>query len=271
MNQQSGSFEFQLEELAQKLPMSGDLYPSQIIERLRPTLEELKAKKLFNSEIFRSKGKHFLRLIPLNQDEYLVGVESLPRFSTFIEQVYGKTIHSVFSVSDDDIYALLKKYPRVVDFKKRKYSWVYHVLSVLMHQMVKNGYQAKAKDPSALIAYAMKRDEIDLPVGFKPVDLVGLELIRDEQKDNLVQTRQQEELKIEQNFKDIAEAYYGALSEKQLQEYELRIRKKFGTLMRLEKNSDSYVSMIKDHIIDDMKTQRLDIDKLKLAQDAKLQ
>jgi hypothetical protein len=41
--------------------------------------------------------------------------------------------------------------------------------------------------------------------------------------------------------------------------------------MRLEKNSDSYVSMIKDHIIDDMKTQRLDIDKLKLAQDAKLQ
>lgn len=269
INQQSGSFEFQLEELAQKLPMSGNLYPSQIIERLKPTLEELKVKKLFHSEILRSNGKHFLRLIPLNQDEHLIGIESFTRFLSFIEQIYGKNIQSVFMVSDEDIFNLLKKYPRIIEFKKRKYSWVYHVLSVLMYQMLKGGYQSKAKDPSALIAYAIKRDVIDIPIGFRPVDLVAIELLRNEQKEKLLQTRQHEDLRIEQNFKDIAEAYYNVLSDKQLQEYEQRIRKKFGTLMKLEKNSDSYISMIKDNIIDDMKSQRLDIDKLKLQNEIK--
>lgn len=269
IHQHSGSFEFQLDELAQKLPMSGDLYPSQIIERLKPTLEELKAKKLFHSEIIKSGGKHFIRLIPLNQDEYLIGSESLERFNQLIHQVYGKSLQSVLEVSADDILGLLKKYPRVIDFKKRKYSWVFHVLSVLMFQMLKGGYQSKAKDLSALIHFAIKREEIDLPIGFRPIDLVAFELQRGQQEVKVAQSKEYEEIRIEQNFKDIAEAYYAVLTEKQLQEYEQRIRKQFGAILKLEKNSDSYLSMIKDCIIEDMKAQKLNIDKMKLNNEPK--
>jgi hypothetical protein len=269
IDQQSGSFEFQLEELAQKLPMSGDLYPSQIIERLKPTLEELKVKKLFHSEVIRSSGKTFLRLTPLNQDEYLVGAEVLDRFCNLVQQVYGKTLQSVFDINLDDVLVLLKKYPRIIEFRKRKYSWVYHVLSVLMHQMTKSGYSQKAKDPSALMSFAMKRDDIDLPIGFKPVDVAALETVREQQEYRLSHTRKLEEVRIEQNFKDIAEAYYAALSDRQLQEYEQKIRKQFGAFMKLEKNTESYFSMIKDCIIEDMKSQRLDIDRLKLTHETK--
>jgi len=269
MNQQSGSFEFQLEELAQKLPMSGDLYPSQIMERLKPTLEELKSKKLFQSEIIRANGKHFIRLIPMSPAEFLVGLEAFERFSSFTQQVYGKSCLSVLELALDDVINLLKKYPRVIEYKKRKYSWVYHVLSVLMHQMLKTGYVTKSKDPSALISFAMKREEIDLPIGFKPVDVAGMEMVQTQQKSRLVHSKEYEELRIEQNFKDIAEAYYAALPERQLQEYEQRVRKQFGGLMRLEKNTDSYHSLMKDCIIEDMKLQRLDIDKLKLNHELK--
>jgi hypothetical protein len=76
-------------------------------------------------------------------------------------------------------------------------------------------------------------------------------------------------LRIEQNFKDISEAYFAALSERQLSEYEQRIKKQFGSFMKLEKNTDSYISMIKGCIIEDMKSQRLDIDKLKLSTEIK--
>lgn len=270
IDKQWGSFEFQLEELAQKLPMSGNLYPSQIIERLKPTLEELKSKNLFHSELFRINGKSYLRLNPMNNDGFLVGPEFIDQFNDFIYQDYGKSIESIFQINKDDILSLLEKYSKVIDFKKRKYSWVYHVLSVLMHQMVKNNYNLKAKDPLALIIFALKRNEIDIPIGFKPIDIAVMEMVRAQSKTHITDTKEIETLRIEQNFKDISEAYFLALSCKQLQDYENRIRRKFGIFMKLEKNSSSYISMIKDCIIEDMKNQKLDIERMKLTTEKKL-
>ena len=106
--------------------------------------------------------------------------------------------------------------------------------------------------------------------GYFDITKVVIEFIRDQQEVKTAQSRQVEELRIEQNFKDISEAYFAVLSERQLSEYEQRIKKQFGSFMKLEKNTDSYISMIKDCIIEDMKSQRLDIDKLKLSAEMKV-
>lgn len=220
MLQDVGVVDFELMDLAEMLPMSGKLYPSTIMNRLKTALSELADQKLFKHEFIRVATKHVLRLMPFEQPkEFLVGTVAVDRFAQLIERVYKKPFSELSGISVEALRQQVDRDFRTVEHSDHQYSWSIYVLDVFCH-MVANGYEAKdkAKVVSKLLAL---RDETKLEkrLDFEPVDIVYRKRLQQASLENVATERETRITAAEEESKQVAENYISRLSEADYMKY----------------------------------------------------
>lgn len=187
---ETGVIDFELNELASLIPISGKLYPSTIMSRLEKALEELLENKVFKHEYIKVGKTHVLRLTPFEQPEnYLLGSGNISKFLIMVEKVYNKTLFDLIGYTPESLERRLDKDTKTSEYSGRKYSHVYHCIDILLC-MMKNGY--KANNPSAVLLKLLssKEDELEIPDNFVPIDIQYKQLIAKEQLKKVVDDSQ---------------------------------------------------------------------------------
>ncbi len=257
-----GSFDFALDELASKLPISGKAYPSKVLERLRPTIKELEKKGLFSCEVIDVNGEKYIRFVPLHNEDALMGAENIKRFSAMVKEVYKVNINEFFDLEDDDLETLIKKYDKEIQIKKRKYSWCYHVMTILLHQMVRGNYKTRSENGiGGLLVSMLKKDDLDLPLKFKPLDVEYEEVAREREIKTAVMIKQNEEKEKEKAIVNLTNGYYEKLSKPQKTKYLKRLDKEHGDMMRELRESEGFRrGIVMSYIAEDIKNgEEIDI------------
>jgi hypothetical protein len=219
-----GVIDFELMHLAELLPMQGKVYPSNVKSRLSAALSELKEKRVFDHEYIKVDKKWVLRLIPYDQPErYLVGVENLDLFISMIEIVYKKKIDVLLGLDRSNLKEIVERFNETIDFRKRKYTWAYHVISVFCH-MISNGY--KAQDPVRLLKVLLtkKEHDLDVPLDFSPIDVQYKKLLQEASLKRAISEREEQMEAAEEMSRSYAEEYLAKLSREELEEYLKRAR-----------------------------------------------
>ena len=186
IDNETGVIDFEINELASLIPISGKLYPSTIMSRLEKALDELLEKKVFKHEYLKEGRTHVLRLTPFEQPEhYLLGSGNISKFMIMVEKVYNKTLFDLIGYTPETLERRLDKDTKTIEYSGRKYSHVYHCIDILLC-MMKNGY--KALSPSAVLLKLMttKEDELEIPDNFVPIDVQFKKLLAKEQLKKVV-------------------------------------------------------------------------------------
>ena len=127
IDQERRSFDFDPFYLADILPITGVKHLSTIKVRLKPALEELKEKKLFQYEYITQGKNEVLRLIPVHEEKDFVGTSAVGRFLGQIYEVYnGKDLTKVLDISQEAIVGSLERDNRVKKLNGVSYSFVYY-------------------------------------------------------------------------------------------------------------------------------------------------
>ena len=206
--------DFELMDLAEMLPMSGKLYPSTIMNRLKTALAELEEQKLFKHEFIRVGTKHVLRLIPFEQPEdFLVGTAEVDRFIRLIECVYKKPFTELSGITADALRRQVERDYKIVEWGGRKYSWSIHVLDVCCN-MIAHGYEAKDK-PKLVSKLLSLKDEgkLEKRLDFEPVDIAYRKRLQRESLERVANERDDRLKAAEEESLQVADHYVSRLSE----------------------------------------------------------
>lgn len=216
-----GSFEFDLEEVFKKLPISGKYYPSKAIERLKPSLNELQKTKAMNWEIKTTKNKRkVLLLSPLEDYDPLIGEESITRFISLQEKVYGTSVNELFGLSVRNIIHFLKDYKKTVEcdhYGGRNYSKVFLVLDIHTFQVVRD--KKTVRHDLQYILGMLKSDQISYPVKYIPVDVQYDMTIARERLIEESSKKEAEEKEARLRLREMAESYLQRLTPEEKSRY----------------------------------------------------
>ena len=247
---ETGVIDFELNELASLIPISGKLYPSTIMSRLENALNELLEKKVFKHEYVKVGKTHVLRLTPFEQPEnFLLGSGHIERFERMVEKVYKKSLFDLVGLTSEALERKLDRDTKVIEYGARKYSWVFHGIDVLL-AMMKAGYEAR--NPSSVLKAILETDEkkIEIPDSFVPVDVQYKELLTKEQLNQLVQTNEQVKNDADDIMFRTALSYVGMLAPSAYEKYS----KTAAEIKPLVAQSKSFMSAeIAELIFQDMK------------------
>ncbi len=188
---ETGVIDFELNDLASLIPISGKLYPSTIMSRLETALKELQEKKVFRHEYIKVGKSHVLRLTPFELPEnYLLGSGNINRFLKMIEKVYQKSLLDLVGLTAESLERKLDKDTRTIEYAERKYSWIFHCIDILL-SMLHSGY--KAQNPSAVLKAILEtpEDQLEYPDHFIPIDVQYKALLAKEQLKRVVEENEQ--------------------------------------------------------------------------------
>lgn len=222
------SYEFELNLLAQILPIKGAEQPSKIKERLRAGLEELEAKKILYFEYLQRKdgqNRNFLRLIPLTKKKDFLTANDLKRFLGAIYETYGCHLDTVIRISERQIKNYIAKNmtpPMVIEGVA--YNYVFYVLNVLMHQVCVNGY-APNKHMTTIFSDRLKKNDIEEPAGWRPVHEMVEKMRSEIEPKNPATLALPTEAKLSHYIDQLSFVYVDKLSVKQLVAYLRKISK----------------------------------------------
>jgi hypothetical protein len=216
-------FDFDLNYLAEFLPISGVTYSSQVKAKLAKSLLELKTKKVFSHDFVKQGKMEVLRLYSEFKSPDFVRIEDVKKFVGIIYEYYGKSVQEILEIDEDDIRDLVKKDTRpLYKIQGANYNLTFYVLHLMYHQYINKTITVK-KSKYATLSNLLKKNfqDLNIPLGFKP-----LHKLREQLREKL----KEKEIKVEDTFlhevnkrekyiHETAQVYAKKLTEKQKQQY----------------------------------------------------